>query len=424
MSTPGTPAGLRWAARPVDGEELAAFREAARARGRVLERDGLELLALGTVARLPLPGGLADTSALPGALELLRSVREPDLGTGAPAGSGPRALAALPFDPATPSALVVPERLVVARPEGAHLTVVATAARLPRLLAAPLPRGERPAPAPDRFSLWAETPHADFLERVVAARDEVRSGRLDKVVLARSVLVRANRPFVVPELVERLRRLYPSCLTFSVDGLIGASPELLVRREGDLALSHPLAGTAARSGDPVADAEASRRLLSSIKDRREHAAVVEAVVERLRPLSCAVEAPAAPSLVELRNVTHLGTLVSARLRRRSGGEPPSALDIVAALHPTPAVAGAPLETALEYLAKAEELHRDRYAGPVGWLDASGDGEWHLAIRCALVAGRRARLFAGAGIVDCSDPEAELAETQLKLQALLSAAVRP
>lgn len=424
MTAPTTPARLRWAARLLDQEELAALRGAARRRGRVLERDGLELLGLGTACRLPLPGGLADPSALPETLGVLRAIAERGPRDGAPAGSGPRALGALPFDPAAPSALVVPERLVVAEGGTAHITVVGTAGRLARLLAATTAPVESPAPAPDRFSVAAESAHADFLERVVAAREEVRSGRLDKVVLARSVLVRANRPFVVAEILGRLRSDYPSCLAFSVDGLVGASPELLVRREGDLATSHPLAGTAPRSGDPVADAAAARVLLSSAKDRREHQAVVDAIVERLRPLSLHLDAPRAPSLVELQNVAHLGTLVRARLRRGACGEPPSALELVAALHPTPAVAGVPSDLALEYLTKAEEVERDRYAGPVGWLDAAGDGEWYLAIRSALVAGRRARLFAGAGIVEGSDPEAELAETQLKLQALLCAAVRP
>ena len=136
-----------------------------------------------------------------------------------------------------------------------------------------------------------------------------------------------------------------------------------------------------------------------------------------------LDVPEEPSILELRNVSHLATEIRGRVAEVDG-ELPSALQLVALLHPTPAVAGSPVDVALEYLAKLEELDRDRYAGPVGWVNAEGDGEWHLGLRCALVEGDTARLFAGVGIVADSDPKTELVETQLKLQAFLAAAVRP
>jgi menaquinone-specific isochorismate synthase len=258
---------------------------------------------------------------------------------------------------------------------------------------------------------------------VSAALVEIESGRLDKIVLAREVTVRANRPLRQADLLGRLRALHPSCTAFAIDGFIGATPELLIRRSGSLIASEPLAGTAARSGDPEADKKAEEALLASAKERSEHRVVVDTIAEALVLVVEHLEVPDAPVIRELRNVSHLGTSMTGTLAERDGRFP-SALDLVGLLHPTPAVAGTPVEVALEYLAKLEDLDRDRYAGPVGWVDARGDGEWHLGIRSAIVTGDFARLFAGVGIVADSDPQTELAETQLKLQAFLAAAVRP
>ena len=264
-------------------------------------------------------------------------------------------------------------------------------------------------------------PHEDFHGRVRAAVGEVQAGRLEKVVLVREVLVEANGSFLVDEVVSRLRVLYPSCATFSIDGLVGASPELLVERCGDGVRSHPLAGTIARSGDAETDARLAAELLSSRKDRTEHRVVVETIAAALAAVCSDLAADETPSIVALRNVAHLGSVVSGRL---AGPPAPGALELVALLHPTPAVAGTPLKAALDYLAKAEDLDRGRFAGPAGYVQADGDGEWFVGIRSAIVDGPSARLLAGVGIVADSDPDAELAETQLKLQALLSAAVRP
>ena len=188
--------------------------------------------------------------------------------------------------------------------------------------------------------------------------------------------------------------------------------------------SHPLAGTAARSGDLEVDHRVEAALLGSDKERAEHRAVVDAITDGLRPVMAELDVPEGPGIVELRNVSHLGTHLTGSLALGPDGELMNALELLALIHPTPAVAGTPVDLALDYLAKAEELDRDRYAGAVGWIDGDGDGEWYLGIRCAIVEDRTARLFAGVGIVADSDPQAELAETQLKLQAFLAAAVRP
>jgi menaquinone-specific isochorismate synthase len=399
--------------------------------GRLIERDGLAVLGLSTAGLLELPSGLVDPFGLDGAVAQLGAISA--IGsTGAPDSPVPVALGSLPFDRRAAGFLVVPELTVMSRP-GSEATAVAVGA--PGRVADLLERardGRAPHDAttasaatapPDGFHLASARPHEDFLNRVSSALAEIKSGRLDKVVLAREVTVEANRPLRQGDLVGRLRSLHPSCATFAIDGFIGASPELLICRQGARIASVPLAGTAARSGDPEADARAEAALFASAKERSEHRAVVETIAAALVPVVEQLEVPEEPVVMELRNVSHLGTHMEGVLSGRQGRYP-SALELVGLLHPTPAVAGTPVDLALDYLAKAEELDRDRYAGPLGWVDARGDGEWYLGIRSAIVAGSSARLFAGVGIVADSDPAAELAETQLKLQAFLAAAVRP
>ncbi|MDQ1403558.1 MAG: menaquinone-specific isochorismate synthase [Actinomycetota bacterium] len=337
---------------------------------------------------------------------------------------GPDAMAvgALPFRRAELGWLAVPELIVRRRADGA-VSATTTDGRAPlRLLEAVLGRAadRDRQEEPDAFSLTSSMSHADWRHLVEAATKEIDNGHFDKVVLAREVEVMANRPIVLGPVIDRLRALYPSCTTFAVDGFVGASPELLVSRVGHDVRSHPLAGTVARSGDPEVDRRVAEGLLASAKDRAEHRLVVEAVAEVLAAACDELIVPPAPSIVSLRNVVHLGTEISGRLRHPS----PSALELALALHPTPAVGGTPTDVAVTYLDDEEGLDRGRYAGPVGWVDGHGDGEWVVGIRSADIDGARARLRAGVGIVAGSDAEAELAETQLKLQALLSAVVRP
>lgn len=426
---------------PLAAGPARLLRSLAFSSGSVVERDGCSLAALGRAESIPLPGGLADPGAVAeveARLERLSGTRTPTpasgtagFGASSTGWGGALAVGALPFLPTAAGELTVPEVAVLAARAGAWAIVVAEQGRHDAVLDAALARARRLAdgaaaePPPDGFRLESARSHGDFLARVEQAVSEVRSGRLDKVVLAREVVVEANRAFRQADLLERLRSLHPSCTAFSVDGFLGATPELLVRRRGAGVESDPLAGTAPRSGDPEADRRAEQALLSSEKERAEHRAVVEAIAAGLAPVTAELLVPPLPDILELRNVSHLRTKIRGRLSPVPGsGRSRSVLEVLALIHPTPAVSGSPIDLALEYLAKSEELDRGRYAGPVGFVRADGDGEFHLGIRSASVEGAVARLCAGVGIVADSDPAAELRETQLKLQAVLAAAVRP
>jgi menaquinone-specific isochorismate synthase len=332
-------------------------------------------------------------------------------------------MGSLPFDNFAAGELVVPSVTVRIEADRATLICVGPRDALDALVCEPtavVAEPVAPSAPPDHFELISVQSHERFKELVAEAVDAIAAGEFQKVVVAREVEVRANRPFAPSDLLARLRALYPSCVTFSMGNFVGASPELLCRRTGSLARAHPLAGTIARSGDPEEDERLAKSLLASSKNRSEHGFVVDAIVEALRGFAPEVTASAEPHLLELRNVVHLATTIEAHLR-----EPmPGALELAVALHPTPAVGGFPEQAALIWLEKHEVLDRDRYAGPLGYMDAAGDGEWWLGIRSALLSGSSARLIAGVGIVADSEPAAELAETQLKLQALLAAAVRP
>jgi menaquinone-specific isochorismate synthase len=384
------------------------------------------LAGRGVAATIELPGGLdepggtARVAAALGALDVDDPIRRP--------GTGPVALGALPFDRAVPATLTIPEVLVGADTEGAWITTVrpagsppveeATAAGDPELGAPPAGR------SPDRFTLTPSMPHDAWREVVAEAVEHIRAGDLAKVVLARSIAVTANRPFVTAEVLQRLIALYPSCMVFRVGSFLGASPELLISRRDGEVRSHPLAGTVAHSGAGAADRAEVERLLGSVKDRSEHAFVVSELRAALEPYCSTLQVPDTPAILELRNVSHLATPIRGTLRADRPGGPAGALELVDAVHPTPAVAGTPTDKATAYLQTVEGFERGPYAGPVGWVDGRGDGDWAIGIRSALVEGAAARIFAGAGIVADSDPAAELAETQLKLQALLAALVRP
>jgi menaquinone-specific isochorismate synthase len=337
-------------------------------------------------------------------------------------GCGPVLLGALPFDDRPATRLVIPASVVGRAADGrTWLTTVAPSGVTPAALDGLDELSALPAIAPpDRFSLVSARSHADWSQLVEEAVTAVRAGQLAKVVLAREVLVEANRPFVPADILRRLHALYPSCMLFAADGFLGASPELLISRRGREVRSQPLAGTVARSGDPRADDRLTRAMMTSTKEREEHRLVVDQVAAGLRPVCERLDVPESPSIVPLRNVSHLGTPIAGRLT----SPPPPALELVARLHPTPAIAGSPTGAAASYLKAVEGFDRGHYGGPVGWMDANGDGDWAVGIRCAEVAAHTARLFAGVGVVADSNPDAELAETQLKLQALLAAVVRP
>ncbi|HEX3542119.1 MAG TPA: isochorismate synthase [Acidimicrobiales bacterium] len=372
-------------------------------------REAFALAGRGAALRLVLPGGLDDAGYV---LEILRAIPTDDQ-VGRP-GCGPVVIGALPFDRHRPALLTVPAVTVGRDLTGQRwLTTVGPAETT---LSDALP----PYEPPDSFSLVSPRSHADWAALIAATVAALRQGELDKVVLAREVIVTANREFLPADILRRLDTLYPSCMVFSTGTFLGASPELLVSRQGRRVRSHPLAGTVARSGDPTADAALTGRMLGSAKEREEHRLVVAEVAAALGPVCRALDVPEGPGIVALRNVSHLGTLIEGELE----GDDVTALDLVARLHPTPAVAGTPTDAAVAYLTAVEGFDRGCYAGPVGWMDRQGDGEWAVAVRSAEVRGNTARLFAGVGVVPDSEPAAELAETQLKLQALLAAVVRP
>ena len=219
-------------------------------------------------------------------------------------------------------------------------------------------------------------------------------------------------------LLERLTETYPECWTFSVDGLVGATPEMLVRRTGDEVTSRVLAGTIRRSQDSGKDARLAEMLLASDKDHEEHGYAVRSVAAALAAHCTDLEVPARPRLLRLANVQHLATDVTGQL---VDGAP--VLALAASLHPTAAVCGTPTERAFAVIRELEGMQRGRYAGPVGWMDGRGDGEFGIALRCAQIDGndaRRLRLFAGCGLVAGSEPEVELAESESKLDAMRGA----
>lgn len=259
---------------------------------------------------------------------------------------------------------------------------------------------------------------AEWTETVREAVHAIRAGTLDKVVLARSVLVRSDVAPAPFDLVERLRTAYPGCFAFGwQEGgsvFLGASPELMLARAGDRIRSQPLAGSAPRGEGEDEDRAYGEALMASSKDRVEHAVVVDDIVERLRPVSREIRSHPTPALLKLANVQHLATNITGTL-----SQPRPVLELAGELHPTPAVGGTPRPEALAFIRKAELVDRGWYSGGIGWVDTEGDGEIALALRCGLVRGTTAHLYAGAGIVADSNPDEELEETRLKFRPLLN-----
>lgn len=337
---------------------------------------------------------------------------------------GPIALGALPFDRDTPGHISVPELLVGRTDSGnAWATAISPGGRLdPKeaVIDATTRCAASPETTPSTFDIHPEREVSDWCEALRSAREELRQGFANKVVLARSIKVVTDQPISHKTLLKRLRSTYPSCMVYAIDDLIGASPELLVARDGNEVRSHPMAGTAPRSDDPVVDAQLATNLKASDKDLREHRFTIDMVHETLLPWCSWLDEEAEPSLVTMANVRHLATLVQGHL----SSPPASVIELMTALHPTPAVCGTPRPHAVELIKRHEVLDRGRYAGPVGWVNSNGDGEWAVAIRCAQLDTTGARLMAGVGVVADSDATSELAETRAKLQALLGAIVRP
>lgn len=273
-----------------------------------------------------------------------------------------------------------------------------------------------PAPA-GGYRVVSPMPPSHYEEAVARAVEKIRAGELDKVVLAREVRVSAPIDHDPAAVIGLLREAFASCYVYAVgrgeSAFIGASPELLIRREGQRASTVALAGSTRRSADPAVDDHLAEQLRQSDKDREENAIVARRIARALSPHAVWVAVAAEPALVRVANIQHLGAPIRAQL-----ASPVGAIELTGLLHPTPAVGGEPGRVAERLIPALEGLDRGWYAGPVGWTDAVGDGEFCVALRCALLRGHDAHLYAGCGIVRDSKPAAELAESEVKLQALL------
>jgi len=301
------------------------------------------------------------------------------------------------------STLVVPQVIVGRRGDLVWVTTVGDVT--PDLMAQDLPE----APADIVFSDGALDSER-WMAVVADAVARINAGDLEKVVLARDLRATASGPIDVRWPLRQLAASYPTCWTFHVDGLFGATPELLVRRERGLVTSRVLAGTIRRTGDDSRDLALAAMLAHSSKDLEEHEYAVRSVAESLEPYCSSMNVPEAPFVLHLPNVLHLATDVAGVIRDT---DDVSSLQLAEALHPSAAVGGTPTPVARELITEIEGMDRGRYAAPVGWMDASGDGEWGIALRSGLLEGDTVRLFAGCGIVGDSDPAAELAESQAK-----------
>jgi menaquinone-specific isochorismate synthase len=320
-------------------------------------------------------------------------------------GTGAIAVGALPFDPDATGELVVPAQVTGSFDGRAWVTEIG-----------PSPREvDTAAGSPTRFTVAAPRSRDDWRAAVERVLDAIARGDLEKVVLAREVLVEADTPFDAREILRGLVASQPGSFVYASEGFVGASPELLVRRAGAVVESRPVAGTTVADSD-----EALLALAASVKDTREHRYVVDGIVDALDPRCRELTVDTTPEVAVFGPVAHLATPIRGQLRDPA----PGALELVRLLHPTPAVGGTPRAAALDAIRALEGFDRGRYAGPVGWVDARGDGEWAIALRGAELDGARARLVAGAGIVAGSQPGAEWAETQAKLEPMLRALVRP
>ncbi|GAA0982214.1 Isochorismate synthase DhbC [Nocardioides aquaticus] len=324
-------------------------------------------------------------------------------------GSGMVAFGSFGFaDEPGDSVLVVPRVVVGRRGDRAWLTTVGT------------PDEDRPAvpqptdtPRPPLGVVFADGAlnGDEWMSVVAEAVGRIAAGDLEKVVLARDLVATAEEPVDVRWPLRRLAAAYPMCWTFHVDGLFGATPEMLVRRERGLVTSRVLAGTIRRTGDDDRDLALAATLARSSKDLEEHEYAVRSVADALEPHCSSMSVPDAPFVLHLPNVMHLATDVNGVVHDAATV---SSLRLAESLHPSAAVGGTPTGVATALIDEVEGLDRGRYAGPVGWIDAAGDGEWGLALRAATVDGPTVRLYAGCGVVASSDPEDELAESQAKL----------
>jgi len=372
-------------------------------------KDGVGFIAIGSVIEIA-PGDVEETLA---AIKIDDQVTQP--------GSGAIAVGALPFSAFEPALLTIPQ-LVIGRSAGGGYWITeirgcdeAMTATIPAVLTS---EGDSiitdSGTTDDKHSGLSRTggtSRSEWSEGVSAVLSAIGEGRVEKVVLARDLIVRAENQIDLRQVVTRLVEQQRESFIYAHRGLVGASPELLLRRHGALATSTPMAGTADGT-----DAAAIASLVNSPKDAREHEVVVEAVIGALAPYTFSTARVRGPEILALPGVVHLATAIEVDLLP----DAPGALDLARILHPTPAVGGWPVNESRELIAENEKIARGRYAGPVGWVDQNGDGEFAIALRSAEIEGDTARCFAGAGIVAGSDADAEWGETERKLAPILKA----
>ncbi len=374
-------------------------------------RGGNGLIGWGAAATLTVPAGPSRFAAAERMLRGLFDAAEAEDRVGLP-GCGPVAFGSFTFDPAREGSVLVVPRMVTGRRDGTAWVTTITAPGQGILI----PEEPPPAPPTAKPGCGENNLTAPQWEHAVAtAVARIRGGGLRKVVLARDLHMTTRAPIDVTAVLRVLAARDPGCYVFACAGLIGATPELLIQREGTHVRSRVIAGTAARGSGPAEDAAISAALLASAKQSEEHQYAAESVSQALAPLCQDLLVDTRPSVIRLADTHHLATALSGTLTADA-----SALKLAGVLHPTAAVCGTPRGAAMDVIRELENMDRGRYAGPVGWMDARGDGEWGLALHCGQVDGSRARLFAGCGIVAGSDPAAELAEAEAKFRPMLRA----
>ncbi|MFV0425567.1 MAG: isochorismate synthase MenF [Beutenbergiaceae bacterium] len=399
------------------GDLISALPAASLSQALTWVQRGDGLVAFGEVARIRTHGERRFADADTAWQELVAGavVRDP---VRLP-GTGPIAFGSFSFSRHSTAGgvLIVPEVIIGRRDGVSWMTTVSTDAL-------PAPPDLWPGPAPRLPS-----PRVQFREGAQSASDwqrsirevltVIRSGAVGKVVMARDLVADLDSEPDARAVLGLLAQQYPSCWTFAVDAMIGATPELLVRRERGLLSSRVLAGTIQRTGDDANDLARAGALARSSKDLEEHEFAVDSLTDSLREFAASTSAPDTPYVLHLPNVMHLATDVTAVLAPEHAEM--SSLAVAAALHPTAAVCGTPTLAAAQVIAEHERMDRGRYAAPVGWMGADGDGEWGIALRSAAVLGStKLRLFAGCGIVAASDPQAELAEAEAKFAPMRAA----
>jgi len=372
-------------------------------------QHGDGLVGCGEAARLSIPAGVDRFAAGEKWLtELFEAATITD--EVAVPGTGAVAFGSFTFDPASEGSVLIVPAVVVGRRSGlAWRTTITAGQPLPHV-----PVVARHSPSELRWSDGSLSA-PQWEQAVAAAVDRIRAGDLRKVVLARDLRAQCSGEIDTRVLLTRLAARFPGCYTFACAGLLGATPELLIRRDGRQISSLVLAGTMARGGTEADDAALADALLSSAKNAEEHRYSVESVRSLLAPLCAELAVDDAPFLLQMADYQHLATRVQGVLDRDA-----SALALAASLHPTAAICGTPTDAALELIRELEGMDRGRYSGPVGWVDSRGNGEWGIALRCGEIDGSRARLFAGNGIVAGSQPSEELDETETKFRPMRTA----